>query len=100
MQEYLPADQIIENEAIRQLNELYQHFDYVFEQPEFLFSEQTDDNGNPYWFSKVIVIKDGEEIEKIGGGNGKKLAQRRAALKMLATLLQYNLPSNYDDGCY
>ena len=100
MQEYLPANQIIENESIRQLNELYQHFDYVFEQPEFLFSEQTDDNGNPYWFSKVIVTKNDEEIEEIGGGIGKKLAQRRAAFKMLATLLQYNLPSNYDDGCY
>lgn len=100
MQEYLPAGQVTEDESIRQLNELYQHFDYVFEQPEFLFSEQSDDNGNPYWFSKCVVAKDDKKIEQIGGGTGKKLAQRKAALKMIATLLQYNLPSNYDDGCY
>ena len=53
-----------------------------------------------HWFSKCVVTKDDKEIEQIGGGTGKKLAQRRAALKILATLLQYNLPSNYDDGCY
>lgn len=100
MQEYLPADQIRQDESIRQLNELYQHFDYVFEKPEFFFTNKQDDDGNPYWFSKCIVIKGTEKLEEKGGGTTKKLAQRRSTMKMLATLLQYNLSSNYDDGCY
>ena len=97
MREFLPASKITEEEAIKLLNQLYSKFDYVFDEPEFQYSEEPvyDDDGNPYWYCLCKVY----QKEEKGGGYSKREAKRKATVKMLANLLKYKIAENFDDGC-
>ena len=96
MRDFLPASEIREEESIQLLNQLYSKFDYVFDEPEYLYSDtpEYDDDGNPYWYCLCRVY----EKEEKAGGYTKKEAKRRAAVKMLANLLKYKIDENFDDG--
>ena len=71
------------NTAVNQLNILYQK-DFISE-PEYLFTEQHDDDGNPIWECNCCV--DELKYSYTGQASIKKEAKKQAAYNALCALL-------------
>lgn len=71
------------DEAIRQVNELYQK--KLIAKPEYSFSEEHDEDGNSIWFCVLTVEGFEKKVEE--GSNSKKDAQRFAAYSFLCYIM-------------
>ena len=83
----------IYEESTRQVNELFQK--KLIGKPEYEFSQEYDEDGNPYWYCSLAV--DGYEKMSDGEGDTKKEAQRDAAYIYLCYIMGIEIEDDEDE---
>lgn len=76
-----------EEEAIRQVNELFQKG--MISEPLVIMDDRYDNNGNPYWWCSITISPYELDHACVGRGPTKKEAKREACYKLLCDLMGY-----------